>query len=172
MTDTAGHVAEVRSQGYTILRNVVAPALVDELSATIQRLERDLPVFHEIKGLKGGFTKTPRVRDLLNRDPVFQHAALQPDVLAVCEDILGHEFMLSATATMSIDPGVPAQPLHTDDMFIPLPRPHTSLICNTIWAIGDFTEANGATRLAPGSHLWPDTPAESYAEAIAHPVQR
>ena len=25
---------------------------------------------------------------------------------------------------------------------------------STVWAISDFTEANGATRIVPGSHKW------------------
>ena len=35
---------------------------------------------------------------------------------------------------------------------IPLPRPHPPVICNSMWALTDFTEANGATRVVPGSH--------------------
>src|SRR5690606_16396278 len=45
-----------------------------------------------------------------------------------------------------------AQPLHVDDAVIPLPRPHVPVICNSMWALTDFTEANGATRLVPRSH--------------------
>ena len=41
---------------------------------------------------------------------------------------------------------------------LPLPRPHVPIICNTMWAITDFTEANGATRLVPGSHLADQAP--------------
>jgi Phytanoyl-CoA dioxygenase (PhyH) len=38
------------------------------------------------------------------------------------------------------------------------------VVCNSMWAITDFTEANGATRLVPGSHKDPEYPAygESY----------
>ena len=39
---------------------------------------------------------------------------------------------------------------------MPRARPHAAVICNSMWALTDFTEENGATRLAPGSHLWED----------------
>ena len=35
----------------------------------------------------------------------------------------------------------------------PIPKPHPPTVCNTMWALTDFTEANGATRIIPGSHL-------------------
>jgi len=41
---------------------------------------------------------------------------------------------------------------------IPLPKPHVATGYNTIWALTDFTEANGATRLVPGSHLAEQSP--------------
>ena len=53
----------------------------------------------------------------------------------------------------AIDPGEIAQPIHADDMVIPLAKPHIPIVCNSMWALTDFTEANGATRLVPGSHL-------------------
>ena len=34
---------------------------------------------------------------------------------------------------------------------MPLAKPHTPTVCNTMWALTDFTEANGATRVIPGS---------------------
>ena len=36
---------------------------------------------------------------------------------------------------------------------MPLTKPHIPMICNSMWALTDFTDANGATRLVPGSHL-------------------
>ena len=41
---------------------------------------------------------------------------------------------------------------------MPIPKPHPPTVCNTMWALTDFTEANGATRIIPGSHLADDHP--------------
>jgi ectoine hydroxylase-related dioxygenase (phytanoyl-CoA dioxygenase family) len=57
---------------------------------------------------------------------------------------------------IEIAPGETAQALHCDDGVYPLPRPHKEVIINTMWALDDFTEANGATRVVPGSHKWTD----------------
>ena len=52
-----------------------------------------------------------------------------------------------------IGPGEVAQVLHHDDGIYPLLRPHPEVVLNTMWALDDFTEANGATRIVAGSHV-------------------
>jgi len=44
--------------------------------------------------------------------------------------------------------------LHRDQSVYPLPPDFPPVVVNTMWALDDFTEANGATRLVPGSHRW------------------
>ena len=61
--------------------------------------------------------------------------------------------LVSSLSSISIGPGETAQPIHADDQLIPIPKPHPPMVCNTMWALTDFTEANGATRLVPGCHL-------------------
>lgn len=60
----------------------------------------------------------------------------------------------SLERTLGIGPGTEsAQPIHADDQVMSLPKPHVATVCNTMWALTDFTEANGATRVIPRSHL-------------------
>ncbi|MGC7286325.1 phytanoyl-CoA dioxygenase family protein, partial [Mycobacteroides abscessus] len=71
-------------------------------------------------------------------------------------------YLLSMLQVINILPGEPAQMLHTDDGFYPIPRPRAALGAATIWAIDDFTADNGATDIIAGSHLWGDkTPKEA-----------
>ena len=76
-------------------------------------------------------------------------------MLAVLDRVLG-EYQLSAPTGIEIGAGEVAQPLHPDDALYPIPRPHTELVVNVMWPLDDFTEANGATRIVPGSHRWGD----------------
>ena len=89
---------------------------------------------------------------------------MHPNVLPVVEAVLDPGLLISSLSSIAIGPDEQAQPIHADDQLIPLTRPHVPIICNTMWAITDFTEENGATRIIPGSHLRdePPNPLEHY----------
>ena len=70
------------------------------------------------------------------------------------ESQLGAEFLVSSLASISLAPGETAQVIHADDQIHPIAKPHVPTVCNSMWALTDFTEANGATRVVPGSHRW------------------
>ena len=99
--------------------------------------------------------KTKRIYALFAKTRAFDAAATHPLLLGVLDRVLKN-YQLSAPVGIEIGPGETAQNLHCDDGIYPLPRPHGQVVLNTMWALDDFTEANGATRIAPGSHLWAD----------------
>jgi ectoine hydroxylase-related dioxygenase (phytanoyl-CoA dioxygenase family) len=110
-----------------------------------------------------GFS-TRRIYALFAKTRVFDDLAVDPLVLGVTEAVLGPYVQLSAPTGIDIGPGEPAQILHRDETIYPLTRPHPEVVINTMWAFDDFVEANGATRMVPGSHRREDMP--SPAETI------
>lgn len=94
---------------------------------------------------------TKRIYALFAKTRAFDDLAIDPLVLGVCERVIG-PCQLSAPTGIQIGPNEPEQPLHRDDSIYPLADPHPEIVMNTMWALCDFTEPNGATRLIPGSH--------------------
>jgi ectoine hydroxylase-related dioxygenase (phytanoyl-CoA dioxygenase family) len=138
------------ADGYTIVEDAIEPALLDELDAEVARLERELGTAPAANIFEG--TATLRVYNLLARGKAFERIPVHPQVLPIVEKVLDSGCLVSSLSSIGILPGERAQPLHADDQLIPLPKPHVPIICNTMWALTDFTEDNGATRLIPGSH--------------------
>jgi ectoine hydroxylase-related dioxygenase (phytanoyl-CoA dioxygenase family) len=100
--------------------------------------------------------RTRRTGGLVARSPGCRELVLHPLVLATVRGVLAHatSVQLHLTQLIAIGPGEPAQPVHRDQWafdFFPFPAGY-EVQCNTLWAMTDFSEANGATRLVPGSH--------------------
>lgn len=144
------HLAEIDERGYTVVPDVfdddTAAALVDEL----ERLETELGITPADNSFEG--RSTVRIYNLLARGKLFERIPVDPQVLPLVEGVLDPGCLVSSLSSIAIGPGETAQPIHSDDQVIPLPRPHVPTVCNTMWALTDFTEANGATRVIPGSH--------------------
>jgi ectoine hydroxylase-related dioxygenase (phytanoyl-CoA dioxygenase family) len=149
--DVAAHVARIHELGYTIVDDAIEADLLDELTVELDRLERDLgivPANNEFEG-----TATVRIYNLLVHGAVFQRIPVHANVLPIVEGVLDPGCLISSLSSIVICPGETPQPIHADDQLIPIPKPHPPTVCNTMWALTDFTEANGATRVIPGSHL-------------------
>jgi ectoine hydroxylase-related dioxygenase (phytanoyl-CoA dioxygenase family) len=144
-------LAELRSQGYTILEDAIEPELVAALVGAIRRIERESGAAPRGNPAEG--FATLRTYNLLAKDPVFQRMPVHPAVLPLVERVLDPGCLLSGMTAIDIGPGERAQPIHPDDLVMTVPRPHPPLMCTSLWALTDFTEANGATRILPGTHL-------------------
>lgn len=150
------HVEAIRVRGFTLLERVMEPELVDLLEDTLLRLEQERRITPGHNLFEGDHTI--RIYNLLALDRIFESIPVHTAVLPIVEQVLDKGCLISSLSSISIDPGEDAQPIHADDTLIDLPRPHRPVVCNSMWALTDFTAANGATRIIPGSHLFPGKP--------------
>jgi ectoine hydroxylase-related dioxygenase (phytanoyl-CoA dioxygenase family) len=141
----------VRRDGYAIVEGVLTSA---EVASTRDDLLRVLEHTRTGRNDFEGFS-TRRVYALFKKTRSFDGPAVHPLALGVLDRLLGPHYQLSAPVGIQIGPGEKAQVLHRDEAIYPLARPHPTVVVNTMWPLDDFTEANGATRLAAGSHEWP-----------------
>ena len=149
-------VAEIDDQGYTLLEGVIDPELIVALRDTVTRLIAELDIPFGENTFLGHNTR--RIFNLLPRDPIFAQVPLHATVLPLIDRVLGGQCLLSSLTAIEMNPGQRPQPFHADDGSITLPRPHIALECIGIWALTDFTNANGGTRIVPGSHKWDRAP--------------
>jgi ectoine hydroxylase-related dioxygenase (phytanoyl-CoA dioxygenase family) len=149
--DHQQHIDRIARDGYTVIEHAVDPALVDALVADLDRLEHDLDIKPAANSFEG--TRTLRIYNLLVHGSVWWQIPVHPAILPIVEGVLDDGCLVSSLSSIDIGPGESAQPIHADDQLIPLSKPHVATVCNTMWALTDFTEANGATRIIPGSHL-------------------
>jgi ectoine hydroxylase-related dioxygenase (phytanoyl-CoA dioxygenase family) len=142
-------LAQVAKHGYVVIEDVIPRATLDAIRADV------VPRFKHRSGRNNfeGFS-TQRLYALVEKTFVCNELVDHPRILALLDRLLEPNYLLSQLQVINILPGEAAQPLHHDDAFYRVDRPRAPLGAATVFAIDDFTEANGATVLVPGSHLW------------------
>lgn len=152
----------------------LVPALATEEAATIAAR------CHEIAGedAEAGRAYTyehdganQRLWALLNRGPEFADLVQHPLAFGFIERLLGRPVLLSNFSGNITGPGAAPGPLHCDQFYVPPPWPDTPLAANAAWLVTDFTAANGATMVVPGSHRRPAPPPLSAPPDDAVPVE-
>jgi hypothetical protein len=144
--------AALDSAGCAIVERLAPPEVIERVSDELQpwlaatRYGQD-----QFSGLR-----TRRTGGLLARSPTCRDLIQHPTVLEAVRGVLAQatSFHIHLTQLIAIDPGELAQLIHRDQWafdFFPFPNGY-EVTCNTIWALNDFSEANGATRVIPGSH--------------------
>ena len=160
-------VACLEHDGAVVITGVidrgVRDSILRELAPHLEIVDPDASINknYEADGGATGFYpgKTKRLTALVARSETFRTFVTHPLMLSACDAILKPNclhYQVHATAALKIGPGAREQVLHREEepyQFFKVPRPR--MILASMWAITDFTAANGGTKIVPGSHLWP-----------------
>ena len=112
---------------------------------------------------------TDRLANLVDKGAEFEVCFTHPRVMAAIHHVLPKEIHLLSLHGRAALPGFGLQGLHDDAGRRP---DHIGFrICNSIWLLDDFTKENGATRVVPGSHLFPSGPDSLEDPMKPHPDQ-
>ena len=148
--------AALAQDGAVIVDQLVTPVVMDTVAEELR------PFIEATRFGPDDFAgrNTKRTGGLVGRSQGCRDLVMNPLVLATTKKVLAHamSFQLHLTQVIAIGPGEPAQPIHRDQWafdFFPFPKDY-EVQCNTLWAMTDFTEQNGGTRVVPGSNHFED----------------
>jgi len=158
--------AILETDGCVIIRDLLPHSLINTLLDDLKPYLDHKPTGEsdflgmKTKRLHSLFSKTSHLTDFVANDKVL--AAVDSALGPYCDT-----YQLSSNSISAIGPDETPQSLHRGDQLYPLDRSsRRNLACTAFWALTDFTAENGATRVVPGSHLWPDDREPREDEAV------
>lgn len=145
----------VHKDGAVILKDMLGPV---ELEALMGELR---PYMDATRFGQDAFTgfKTTRTGALVARSPTCRKLVLDPKVLEATRVFLEPycaRVQLHLAQIIRLGAGQPQQMIHRDRWAWGKYLQGVEPQFNTIWALTDFTEENGATHVVPCSTAWPD----------------
>ena len=165
-------VSAMDADGVLVIENALSRKEADEIVSEMTPFIESTP--HGLHGLE----KSRRVGALVARSPASHKAIAHPAILHICEALLGQQsrsgnevrliqapkgsgkypWRLGLTQIIDVGPGQEKQPVHRGNGLWVHNFAGTGLDLQmeTMWALSDFTEENGATHVIPGSHRWND----------------
>ncbi len=150
-SDSEPLVAALMRDGGVIIANQVSDDLVDQISLEL-RPHFDLEG-HKFQNDFNGY-KTLRLGGILALSSTSQQLIAHPTVTKIADRILGPHcanYRIGSCTAIEIHPGEEDQALHRDDDIYPIRIPDVEFQIGAMWALDDFTQDNGATRVASGS---------------------
>ena len=175
-TDPAVVCAAIEEDGGVIVDGLLSPSIVARVNAevadAVDLADPTQDMFNPaIKAFHGAQTK--QVAGMPGVSYTFATEVMcHPMLLAIADHFLAPScarYQLNIGHLLQRGPGSEDQLLHRDEaVWSDVPRPHPELQLASVIAFVDFTRDNGATRVVPGSHRWPDrdlSPFEQYGAA-------
>ncbi len=152
LNETNRAIDDLNAVGFTILENLGVPEVMD-------RAAQELELQFGSISLADTRNSTRRVHTkVLADNPTLQSLVIDSRISKVLDALLLPNcvrYQLSSVQGIQVHIEAAAQELHRDDDIFLLPHPHPVFEVNVMWAVTDFTAANGATRIVPNSHVWP-----------------
>ncbi len=155
-TPAAPVVAALRVAGAAVVAGLLDADTADRCAVEM-RPEFDLRGRRQESDFNG--YRTLRISSVLGYAPATAAPIGHPLVLEVADAILRPHclgYRIGSATGIEILPGEDDQVLHRDDTIYPVRIPGMEFQIGVMWALDDFTEENGATRVALGSHLHAD----------------
>jgi ectoine hydroxylase-related dioxygenase (phytanoyl-CoA dioxygenase family) len=140
----------LQRDGYVILEDLVGAREIEAIRAVNERF-----AFHKGANPFEGLNTT-RVYNVVPKTRALDCLLLHPRILALLDQTLLANYLLSNAQIINILPGEAAQGLHYDASFYRMPRGGPDVHAAFIAALDEFTPENGATNVVPGSHRWTD----------------
>jgi ectoine hydroxylase-related dioxygenase (phytanoyl-CoA dioxygenase family) len=148
--------------GAVIVEDILDPALLARLNADMDRHVAAVtpglrnPTMKEMIEFYG--ESTIRIDGLPAKSDSFVDIMLLPQLCETADHFLlpnCKDYLFNTGQLIQIGPGESAQELHCDESAwreVPTPKPQLQI--EAMFALSDFTAANGATQVVPGSHRW------------------
>ncbi len=155
----------IARDGACIVEDLLPEALCDQLLSDFRPHLSDMPWGIDELGYKSDFygELTKRLHGLFSKSKAMASVLTHPVLLELAEQVLvdkktARDFRLSNAELMVLAQHQDVQAFHTDGgswyHAQALEHPNEILLSANI-ALTEFTRTNGATRVVPGSHLWP-----------------
>ena len=175
--DPATMVAALERDGAVVVEHLLPAEVVarvnEEVEEAVAADDPSSPMFNPImRAFHGAHTR--QVSGLARVSRTFATEVLcHPVLLTLADAVLlpaCARYQMNIGHLLERGPGAEAQMLHRDEaVWSDVPRPAPELQLASVIAFVDFTADNGATRLVPGSHRWPDRDLPPFEQAAQPP---
>ncbi len=157
-----GQRTRLDEQGFLILEDMIDPSWLEKLRQAFEAIcgREGEAAGKEVAQVEG----VRRLADLVNKSKVFDGIYLQPALLAAVWHVLGRPFKLHSLNAHDPLPGHGQQELHSDWGG---ERGAGYHLVNSMWMLDDMSADNGATRIVPGSHLFPGAVGREVSDRLA-----